>query len=695
MVLRRQGSRSDLRPALKEKFVSLYEDVFALRSPIQTARDEGFAGRQTVQRFWDELLLLKVNEAYLAQCVAQSPEDQLVGPLRNTINDIVGTCVRYLNDVSFIRVAHALETLTVIIREIFRKRFNEQCFTIITLLAGSAENGDTFFKRLISDVATLLMREDVPILIKALGLRLFLVILTGTDNVNTNSIASYLFVHNICDALVGVLTIKIPDERRRLELDAALVMLILFLWRESSNMYADRLGSSNAPLLPLLHTAGSLLSRPTERRGAASSTPLQKSSDSSVSSNGSMGGAQFLGYAQAFFGMGARGVLANGSATAAGDVTLSEPKVDLGWSNVTAGIMLIYFLVYLNPAMKSTMIWGTAGFTPGPGQALALLWGDVFRAFLGLLENLFGRNSTSTPGGILQAKLCLVILRCFLEDPVSSDFLLRCDPTTFTLVQSSETNATTPGSDSNRSIHRGVTCVILDMVISLLADDELRNSGKADPDLYLRAVTLVAIVVNYVRGKGKLLTSIAVNWKVLWSSLVQVCTWCSDDVTFQRPGVPEVAEAVLGFLEACLGAGQEFFGSPEEVEKFHAMIFSSMPKFEALERTAQRIPFGGPVLQSINGGIKLVNVKEVKTHYEVQVAAMGIRGNLTEAQALIAVQKKGLQNIKLKPRHTGPAHAYIERTSEHRILVGLSRLLVTEHRRYFWATMPKFEMDSM
>lgn len=45
----------------KEKFVSLYEDIFALRSPLQTAKDQGIQGRVTIGRFWDELLLLKVG----------------------------------------------------------------------------------------------------------------------------------------------------------------------------------------------------------------------------------------------------------------------------------------------------------------------------------------------------------------------------------------------------------------------------------------------------------------------------------------------------------------------------------------------------------------------------------------------------------------------------------------------------------
>ena len=69
---RRRGSRSlsssstSLRPALKEKWVSLYEHIFALTSDVQRLKDDGFHGRQALQRFWDDLFLLKVRHACLS-----------------------------------------------------------------------------------------------------------------------------------------------------------------------------------------------------------------------------------------------------------------------------------------------------------------------------------------------------------------------------------------------------------------------------------------------------------------------------------------------------------------------------------------------------------------------------------------------------------------------------------------------------
>jgi hypothetical protein len=78
---------------------------------------------------------------------------------------------RYLNDGNFIRVAHALETLAILLREIFKKRFNEQGFTILILVAGSVDNADNFFRRLIMGIVGLLTRDDVPVLVKSLGVK--------------------------------------------------------------------------------------------------------------------------------------------------------------------------------------------------------------------------------------------------------------------------------------------------------------------------------------------------------------------------------------------------------------------------------------------------------------------------------------------------------------------------------------------
>jgi hypothetical protein len=46
-----------------------------------------------------------------------------------------------------------------------------QGFTILILVAGSVDNADNFFRRLIMGIVGLLTRDDVPVLVKSLGVK--------------------------------------------------------------------------------------------------------------------------------------------------------------------------------------------------------------------------------------------------------------------------------------------------------------------------------------------------------------------------------------------------------------------------------------------------------------------------------------------------------------------------------------------
>lgn len=55
-----------------------------------------------------------------------------------------------------------------------------------------------------------------------------------------------------------------------------------------------------------------------------------------------------------------------------------------------------------------------------------------------------------------------------------------------------------------------------------------------------------------------------------------------------------------------------------------------------------------------------LNLSAVRNHYEVQIAAMGIRGVPNEQQAMAGVQKKGTAGLKFKSKPAIAAHAYAE-----------------------------------
>ncbi|KAF8959467.1 hypothetical protein BGZ46_001750 [Entomortierella lignicola] len=109
---------------LKEKFVEIYDTFLRGQDPAQ-GKDPDV--------FWDELFLIKVNEEYLSASLRQINEDQLLA-IKDRINSIFLHAVQAMRDPLPQRRLHAMQTLTVVLGEIFRKKFHNWSFDVIHLL---------------------------------------------------------------------------------------------------------------------------------------------------------------------------------------------------------------------------------------------------------------------------------------------------------------------------------------------------------------------------------------------------------------------------------------------------------------------------------------------------------------------------------------------------------------------------------
>ncbi len=85
--------------------------------------------------FWDEVFLLKVNAAFLERCIVLTSEEGLLG-LAKSLHLLLSQCVRAVADSNPIRTVHALETLAVLFKHIFRKKFANFGFDILNLCGG-------------------------------------------------------------------------------------------------------------------------------------------------------------------------------------------------------------------------------------------------------------------------------------------------------------------------------------------------------------------------------------------------------------------------------------------------------------------------------------------------------------------------------------------------------------------------------
>lgn len=70
--------------ALKEKFVAVYEALFAVRRCLAASEGslngvlQGGTASTKDPRFWEEVFLLRVNAAFLERCILLTSEEQLL-----------------------------------------------------------------------------------------------------------------------------------------------------------------------------------------------------------------------------------------------------------------------------------------------------------------------------------------------------------------------------------------------------------------------------------------------------------------------------------------------------------------------------------------------------------------------------------------------------------------------------------------
>ncbi|KAF9292622.1 hypothetical protein BGZ68_000026 [Mortierella alpina] len=208
------------RMKLKEKFVEIYDTFLRGQDPAQ-GRDPDV--------FWDELFLIKVNESYLSTSLRQISEDQLLA-IKDGINAIFLHAVQTMRDPLPQRRLHAMQTLTIVLGEIFRKKFHNWSFDVIHLLPASmAWWSHAYF---------LILTVEIQIV----ALRLAIALACGNDNVNNNSLNEYFMQKDIFASLIKFFA-KVESVDLAFEAMALLGLLANYNKYETRNPYLQHISA--------------------------------------------------------------------------------------------------------------------------------------------------------------------------------------------------------------------------------------------------------------------------------------------------------------------------------------------------------------------------------------------------------------------------------------------------------------------
>ncbi|KAF9182389.1 hypothetical protein BGZ51_004759 [Haplosporangium sp. Z 767] len=222
--------QSGQKMKLKEKFVEIYDTFLRGQDPAQ-GRDPDI--------FWDELFLIKVNEEYLSTSLQQISEDQLLA-IKDGINSIFLHAVEAMRDPLPQRRLHAMQTLTIVLGEIFRKKFNNWSFDVIHLLTGLS-HADLVFQTLLEGLCAVLDSEE-SLELQVVALRLAIALACGNDNVNKNSLNEYFMKKDIFPSLIKFFS-RVESVELAFEAMALLGLLANYNKYEIRNPYLTQLSA--------------------------------------------------------------------------------------------------------------------------------------------------------------------------------------------------------------------------------------------------------------------------------------------------------------------------------------------------------------------------------------------------------------------------------------------------------------------
>jgi hypothetical protein len=128
--------------------------------------------------------------------------------------------------------------MCVVFRGIFRKKFSNFAFDVVTLVSG-LEGAEAFFRRLIHSLQTILLLESDAM--KLIAIDLLIILVTATDNINQNTLMEYLIHMEIFDTLLQVASKATTDVVLSFNAIVVLTLLANYQKYEISNPYLKRI----------------------------------------------------------------------------------------------------------------------------------------------------------------------------------------------------------------------------------------------------------------------------------------------------------------------------------------------------------------------------------------------------------------------------------------------------------------------
>ncbi|KAJ8921661.1 hypothetical protein NQ315_010570 [Exocentrus adspersus] len=619
----RKRSGSVSKRQFKEKVVQIYECL--LKGDDVSHHNE---------LFWDEFFLLKPKVVTIESEIQKMSLEQLQNAKQN-ISLLYSRCIEVLDQQHNIRISYGLLTLCALLHAIFKKALDSQ-IDVIEFLSG--------FDNLVSNTQKLLnfchiyLEGEFPDTVKSLCLKVILIVISGVEAINQNSLIEYIMLSPLFDCLVKLLCDV--STRQRHGYDVVLITTLLVNYRkyDATNPYVVKLSILDDEIA--LNGYGQVItSSLSEFCSQYNIEQVENQNTSWFSSLTNMVGNMFI--------------------SEEGGFRMQQVRAN------NALLLAFYEAIHLNRNFITTLAQTQtdASSPPSPNNTLSSMQDipdlsavsatfDITTQPSNLLVTFFQYCSivmqdTKTEAGTNTVKLCFLILGCITEDQyanslmhdVSLTFKVRLHrlPMRHRKLLSDKTTSSQP-----------LVSTLLDLLVEFILSHMMK---KFPMELYILCIGIILRILCYQK---KCRIRLNYVWKELWTALISLLRFILQNENYlgKKMNIFDLSIKVVNILNFFITYGDNFLPTPGSYDELYYEVIRMHQVFDNIYLMGLRYSMGDGDFKedALKLNNALFNVRAIIKHFNPKIEQWLVSANLstpTEEQILDIV-KKNYESLTLK-----------------------------------------------
>lgn len=553
-------------------------------------------------------------------------------------------CVRVIVDSNPIRMIHALETMAVLFKHIFRKKFSNFGFDILHICGGGFERGDVIFKSMTANIVTLLRNDKLSVPEKSAAIALLSILVSGAENINQNSIIEYFYREDVFDALLGLFILaKDHSEANSSTLFGALFVCLSLInyqkYESARNPFTPRLADfhdavGNRVLVDTLVHALQLCRQSSravieERQKEAAQSILSKVL-SSFWSSGDSGKAPPLSPEMLNARQGVALTILYEICHSNKDFFLRAFLEGHGWA-----------WDQLQPGKRTIGAQSSSDSITQGKKPNAALQGQasLLREMLQLGSVLF--LTVKDERSALHSKICLLSLTLLCEDESLLDCLhderFAFNPPLITLRKSKTVPISAPPTDGGSSVLPPIV-QLLDVLLEFLKNNV---HNQLQVRLHWQCLAIFHRVLCYQKTNHLCLKRF--KWDQLWKQMFRLLGFVSRDDWLRKAEVIELCELITTLFNMFITFGDTFLPSGTDYDFLYYELIRETRTISTLGDLIDKYAANSVL------ALQLENLRMIISHFKARIdqwTAANEGGTMTPEDVL-GVIKRNYGSLKL------------------------------------------------